>query len=66
LLESTKAKANPGVLELLEHFHQLPQAHQALLTGNVKRGSDIKLGHIGVNHYFLLVPLLTIVIFVMN
>jgi phosphoglycolate phosphatase len=53
LLESTNAKANPGILHLLEHFHQMPQVHQALLTGNVKRGSDIKLGHIGVNHYFL-------------
>ncbi|MDA0346207.1 MAG: HAD hydrolase-like protein [Verrucomicrobia bacterium] len=53
LLESTNAKANPGVLHLLEHFHLMPHVHQALLTGNVKCGSDIKLGYIGVNHYFL-------------
>jgi phosphoglycolate phosphatase-like HAD superfamily hydrolase len=53
LLESTKARANPGVLELLERFHQDPGVHQALLTGNVERGADIKLGHIGVKHYFM-------------
>lgn len=53
LLESTQAKANPGILELLEYFHRLEGVHQALLTGNVKQGADIKLGHIGVNHYFL-------------
>lgn len=52
LLESTNAKANTGVLHLLEHFHLMPEVHQALLTGNVKRGSDIKLEHIDVNHYF--------------
>ena len=51
-LESTNAKANPGVLELLETFHQNPTVHQALLTGNVRKGSDIKLGFVGVDHYF--------------
>lgn len=52
LLEATQAKANPGVLELLETFHQTPRVHQALLTGNVRRGSDIKLNYLRVNHYF--------------
>ena len=53
LLESTQAKANPGVLELLEALHRESGVYQALLTGNIRRGSDIKLGYIGVDHYFL-------------
>jgi phosphoglycolate phosphatase len=52
-LFSTHAQPMAGVLELLETFHHRPEVHQALLTGNVRRGSDIKLGHIGVDHYFL-------------
>ena len=52
LLSETQAKANPGVLELLDIFHRCEHVHQALLTGNVKKGSDIKLSYIGVNHYF--------------
>ena len=53
LLDDTQAKANPGIPKLLETLHQHPRVHQALLTGNVKRGSDIKLDYIGVNHYFM-------------
>ena len=53
LLESTRTRANPGVLELLEVFDRESGVYQALLTGNIKRGSQLKLGHIGVEHYFL-------------
>ena len=53
LLESTRTKANPGVLELLEVFDRESGVYQALLTGNIQRGSQLKLGHIGVEHYFL-------------
>ncbi len=53
LLESTRTKANPGVLELLEVFDRETGVYQALLTGNIKRGSQLKLSHIGVEHFFL-------------
>ena len=51
-LLSTHARPNAGVLELLENFHRRDNVHQALLTGNVRKGSDIKLGYLGVEHYF--------------
>ncbi|MDG2167108.1 MAG: HAD hydrolase-like protein [Opitutales bacterium] len=52
MLDATNARAIEGTQELLEHFHRHDAVHQALLTGNVRRGADIKLGYIGVDHYF--------------
>lgn len=52
MLDATHARPMEGVLELLETFHSLDHVHQALLTGNVRRGSDIKLSYIGVDHFF--------------
>ena len=52
MLVKTNARAIEGTRELLEYFHGSNSIHQALLTGNVSRGSDIKLGYLGVNHYF--------------
>ena len=53
MLKSTQTKANPGVRELLEYFDRESGVYQALLTGNLRRGSHLKLSHIGVEHYFL-------------
>lgn len=53
MLDLTNARPMDGVLELLEIFHGLAHVHQALLTGNVRRGADIKLNYIGVDHFFL-------------
>lgn len=52
MLDKTNARAIEGTRELLEYFHGNDSVYQALLTGNVSRGSDIKLGYLGVNHYF--------------
>ncbi len=52
MLDKTNARAIDGTQELLELFHNHESVHQALLTGNVRRGSDIKLGYLGVDHYF--------------
>lgn len=52
MLDATNARAIAGTQELLEHFHGHDSVHQGLLTGNVRRGADIKLAYIGVDHYF--------------
>ena len=52
MLDKTNAQAIEGTQELLEHFQGHDAVHQGLLTGNVRRGADIKLGYIGVDHYF--------------
>ena len=52
MLDATNARAIEGTEELLERFHQHDAVHQGLLTGNVRRGADIKLGYLGVDHYF--------------
>ena len=52
MLDATNARAIDGTQELLEHFHEHGSVHQGLLTGNVRRGADIKLGYLGVDHYF--------------
>ncbi|MBH54946.1 MAG: hydrolase [Opitutaceae bacterium] len=51
-LDATNARAMDGIRELLEYFHSQKDAHQALLTGNVRRGAEIKLGYLGVLHFF--------------
>jgi len=42
----------PGILPLLDALKQHPDAVLALLTGNMVRGAEIKLGHYGVWDYF--------------
>lgn len=42
----------PGILPLLEALRKRPDAILALLTGNVRRGAEIKLGHYGVWDFF--------------
>lgn len=42
----------PGVRELLAELAQQPAVVLALLTGNVARGADLKLGSAGLRDYF--------------
>ena len=42
----------PGIIPLLERMEQRPDCLLALLTGNLLRGAEVKLGHYGVWHYF--------------
>jgi phosphoglycolate phosphatase-like HAD superfamily hydrolase len=53
-LELPRRKGNllPGVLELLEKLKSRKHIVLALLTGNVSRGAQLKLGHYGVWHFF--------------
>lgn len=52
MLDATNARAIEGTHELLERYDKLDSVHQGLLTGNVRRGADIKLGYLGVDHFF--------------
>ena len=51
-LPRRKANLLPGVLELLEKLKTRKHVVLALLTGNVCRGAELKLGHYGVWHFF--------------
>jgi len=51
-LPRRKGKLLPGVLELLEKLKGRKHVVLALLTGNVSRGAQLKLGHYGVWHFF--------------
>jgi len=42
----------PGIMELLEELHSRSDCALGLLTGNVRRGAEIKLTHFGVWHFF--------------
>jgi phosphoglycolate phosphatase len=42
----------PGIVALLERLKGRPDCILALLTGNLRRGAEIKLGHYGVWDYF--------------
>ncbi len=44
--------AHPGILDLLETVRARPDLAQGLLTGNLKRGAQLKLEHYQVWHYF--------------
>lgn len=52
-LTSKQGKILPGVVELLDG---LRACHEpvliGLLTGNIRRGASVKLGHYGIDHYF--------------
>src|ERR1700731_4493205 len=53
-LELPRRKGNllPGVLELLDKLKMRKHLVLGLLTGNVSRGAELKLGHYGVWHFF--------------
>src|ERR1051325_7379817 len=51
-LPRRKGKLLPGVLELLEKLKSRKNIVLGLLTGNVSRGAQLKLGHYGVWHFF--------------
>src|SRR5438132_12663321 len=51
-LPRREGKLLPGVLELLEKLKTRKHVVLALLTGNVSRGAQLKLGHYGVWHFF--------------
>jgi len=51
-LAAGKGRVAPGVHELLEWSHAHPEMHNALLTGNIRRGAEIKLSHHGLMPYF--------------
>jgi phosphoglycolate phosphatase-like HAD superfamily hydrolase len=42
----------PGVLELLQTLKEHPAVHLGLLTGNVRAGAKVKLGHFGLYEHF--------------
>ncbi len=42
----------PGVLELLDTLHRRDDVAQGLLTGNLRKGAELKLTHFNVWHYF--------------
>jgi len=52
-LNRLQGKILPGVVKLLD---ALKAGHQpvliGLLTGNIRRGATVKLGHFGIDHYF--------------
>jgi phosphoglycolate phosphatase len=47
-----KGKLLPGVKELLPRLQARPQNILALLTGNIRRGAQLKLEHYGIWHFF--------------
>src|ERR1700736_4177141 len=53
-LELPRRKGNllPGVLELLKKLKTRKHLVLGLLTGNVSRGAQLKLGHYGLWHFF--------------
>lgn len=51
-LPKRQGEVLPGVLEILEACRQRPDCINALLTGNMERGAELKLGHYDVWNYF--------------
>ncbi|MEM6884308.1 MAG: HAD family hydrolase [Verrucomicrobiota bacterium] len=51
-LPKRKGEVLPGILKILEHCRQRPDCINALLTGNMNRGAELKLGHYDVWHFF--------------
>jgi phosphoglycolate phosphatase-like HAD superfamily hydrolase len=51
-LPRRKGKLLPGVLRLLEKLQTRKHVVLGLLTGNLSRGAQLKLGHYGVWHFF--------------
>ncbi len=51
-LKNPAARVLPGVRKLLDSFVDHPHAVQGLLTGNIRRGAEVKLGFHGLWDYF--------------
>jgi len=52
-LNRLKGKILPGVVSLLDALRAVEQPVLiGLLTGNIRRGASVKLGHFGIDHYF--------------
>lgn len=51
-LERCHGRVLPGMAELLERLHPNPAIVLALLTGNLRRGAQLKLAYYGLWHYF--------------
>ena len=49
---STAATLLPGIVRLLEHLAEQKDIAVGLLTGNIRRGAAVKLGHFGIHHHF--------------
>ena len=45
-------KLMPGILALIRHLHEEPTVELGLLTGNWRRGAELKLGHFGLFGFF--------------
>ena len=43
---------HPGILDIIEEARNREDVHQGLLTGNLRRGAEIKLNHFNIWHYF--------------
>jgi phosphoglycolate phosphatase len=52
IMEARKARVLPGVKALLEQAAGRPDVAQGLLTGNLRRGAQTKLGYHGLWDYF--------------
>jgi phosphoglycolate phosphatase len=51
-LKSHRGMVLPGVVESLERLRRADHLHLGLLTGNVRRGAELKLRHYGLWDYF--------------
>ncbi|HEX7518356.1 MAG TPA: HAD family hydrolase [Chthoniobacterales bacterium] len=51
-LPRSKGQVMPGVLALLQRLEQQPETVRGLLTGNLKRGAQLKLEHYQLWHFF--------------
>jgi phosphoglycolate phosphatase len=51
-LNSHQGRVLPGIIELLQLLAQRSHVHMGLLTGNVREGARIKLGHYGLADFF--------------
>ena len=53
-LPRSQGRVMPGVLELLERAEDRPDTILGLLTGNLRRGAQLKLEHYQLWHFFVL------------
>ena len=51
-LKTRNGRLLPGVLSLLEHLSERENVAMGVLTGNLEKAAEIKLRHIGVDHFF--------------
>lgn len=51
-MQHTRMHLLPQVPEILHAIDAHPDCHQGLLTGNLRRGAQIKLDHYGIWHHF--------------